>query len=152
VPVVDAALIAPIQIGMVQAVGRAHGHRLDRRSVLEILSALGAGLLAQNAAMAAAKLLPVVGSVASMSIAFALTHSVGDVSDFYFRAGRGAPREELREMFQRVYKGKREEKMAEHKRDGRLKQRLEELRDAQRAGLLTEEEALKKREQLLGGL
>jgi serine/threonine protein kinase/uncharacterized protein (DUF697 family) len=150
IPLLDAALIAPIQVALVQGIGRIHGHRLDRRSVLEILNAFGAGLLAQNLAMAAAKLLPVFGSIASVSIAYALTHAVGEVSDHYFRHGRGASHGELKRMFKRIYKSKREEKMAEHRHDATLKERIEALRTAQQKGLLTEEEFQQKKEELLG--
>ena len=62
-PFLDTALLAPVHIGMVQAIGRIHGYELDRKAVLEILSTFGATLLAQNALLAATKLLPFVGWV-----------------------------------------------------------------------------------------
>ena len=37
-PFVDMVLIAPIQIGMVQAIGRVHGHRLDTKAICERIS------------------------------------------------------------------------------------------------------------------
>ncbi len=45
IPLVDTALISPIQIGMVQAIARVHGHKLDRRAIVEMLSTFGASIL-----------------------------------------------------------------------------------------------------------
>ena len=149
IPFVDVALISPIQIAMVQAVGRVHGHSLDTKSVLEMLSTFGASLVAQNVIMAAAKFVPFFGWVVSISMSFALTYAIGEVSDHYFRNGRGVPTSELREMFERVYKTKRAEKQAEHKKNDTLKSRLEELKEAYKDGLLTEEEFERKKEQML---
>src|SRR5689334_1110617 len=70
-PFVDTALLAPIQIAMVQAIGRVRGHQLDGKSVLEILSTLGASIVAQNAIMAAAKFIPFLGWVVTLSMAYA---------------------------------------------------------------------------------
>jgi hypothetical protein len=52
-------------------------------------------------------------------------------------------------MFERIYKAKKEEKAAQHKKDGSLKARLEELKQARAAGLLTEEEFEAKKAALL---
>ena len=148
-PFLDTLLISPIQIAMVQAIGRVHSQKLDQKSVLEILSTFGASLLAQNAIMAAAKFVPGFGWVLSISVAYALTYAVGEVSDFYFRNGRGVPPRDLKDMFQRVYKDKRAEKASAHKSDVTLKDRLEQLKEAFAAGLLTEEEFERKKEDLL---
>jgi uncharacterized protein (DUF697 family) len=148
-PFVDTALLAPIQIAMVQAVGRIRGFQLDGKSVLEILSTLGASIVAQNAMMAAAKFIPFLGWAVTMSMAYALTWAIGEVSDHYFRNDRKVDEHELKAMFERVYKAKKDEKAAQHKRDGSLKARLEELKEARAAGLLTEEEFEAKKAALL---
>ncbi len=134
---------------MVQAIGRVHSQKLDQKSVLEILSTFGASLLAQNAIMAAAKFIPGFGWVLSISVAYALTYAVGEVSDFYFRNGRGVPPADLKDMFKRVYKDKRAEKAGAHKSNVSLKDRLEQLKEAYAAGLLTEDEFEQKKEDLL---
>jgi uncharacterized protein (DUF697 family) len=149
IPFVDTVLISPIQIGMVQAIGRIHGHKLDQKAVLEMLSTFGASLLAQNAIMAAAKFIPFLGWALSIAMAYALTHAIGEVSDFYFRNGRGVDSEELRSMFKRVYKEKRDEKTAQHKGDASLKDRLTQLKEAYEADILTKEEFEKKKAELL---
>ncbi len=148
-PLVDTALVAPIQIAMVQAIGRVHGYRLDRKSILEILGTFGASLVAQNVIMAAAKLIPFAGWVLTTSMAYALTWAVGEVSDHYFRNGRGVPQDELKSMFERVYRQKKAEKEAENKGNASLKDKLEQLKKAYEAGLLTEEEFTRKKEDLL---
>jgi uncharacterized protein (DUF697 family) len=140
IPLLDSALIAPIQIGLVQGIGKIHGYKLDRKSILEILSTFGASIVAQNLIMAAAKLIPFFGWVVTISMAYALTWAIGEVSDHYFRNGREVDEGELRQMFDRVYKRKKEEKAAAHKANKTLKAKLEELKEARKAGLLTDEE------------
>lgn len=150
-PLVDLAFISPIQIAMVQGIARVHGHRLDKRAVLEILGTFGASILAQNAIMAAAKLVPFAGWLIAMSMAYALTFAIGEVSEHYFRSDRGADPEELKAMFKRVYRDKKAEKEAQHRSDDRLKDKLEQLKEARQADLLTEEEFERKKEELLAG-
>jgi uncharacterized protein (DUF697 family) len=148
-PVLDSVLITPIQIAMVQGIGRVHGHKLDRKSVLEILSTLGASIVAQNLIMAAAKFVPFIGWAVSISMAYALTYAIGEVSDFYFRMGRGVAPDDLKQMFEKIYKEKKAEKEREHRGNSSLKDRLEQLKEAHRSGLLTEEEFARKKEELL---
>lgn len=151
IPLLDAALITPIQIAMVQAIGRVHGYQLDRKSVIEILSTFGASLIAQNAVIAAAKLVPILGWLVSISVAYALTYAIGEVSDHYFENGRGVPADDLRTMFKKVYKLKRKEKQEAHKGDSDLKRKLRQLKDAHESGLLTKEEFERKKNDLLEG-
>jgi uncharacterized protein (DUF697 family) len=108
--------------------------------VLEMLSTFGASIVAQNLIMAAAKLIPFFGWVVTISMAYAMTWAIGEVSDHYFRNGRNVDEEELKAMFERIYKRKKEEKAAAHKADKSLKAKLEELKKAREAGLLTDEE------------
>lgn len=149
IPLLDIALISPIQIVMVQAIGRVHGHALDKKAVLEIVSTFGASLVAQNVIMATAKLIPFVGWVAAIAMSYALTWAIGEVSEHYFRNGRGVPQEELKEMFERVYKSKKAEKQSEHKANASLKDRLEQLKEAKAQGLLTDEEFEEKKREML---
>lgn len=150
-PVLDAVLMSPIQIGMVQAIGKVHGHKLDKKSIVEILSTFGASLVAQNVIMAAAKLIPFLGSVVAMSMAYALTFAIGEVSDHYFKNGRGVSSSELKERFQTIYKEKKAEKEAQAKNDKTLKTKLDNLKKAFEAGVITEEEFQRKKEETLAG-
>jgi uncharacterized protein (DUF697 family) len=149
IPILDIALLAPIQIGMVQGIGRIHGYDLDRKSVVEILSTFGASLVAQSVIMTAAKLLPFFGWAAALSMAYALTYAIGEVSDHYFKTGRGLSSEDLRDMFEKVYRRTRAEKEASAKADGGLQAKLDQLAKAFEMGLLTEEEYARKKEDLL---
>ncbi|MBI4817048.1 MAG: DUF697 domain-containing protein [Deltaproteobacteria bacterium] len=151
IPILDIALLSPIQIAMVQGIARVHGHSLDKRAVVEMLSTFGASIVAQSVIMAAAKFVPFAGWIMAIAMAYALTYAIGEVSDHYFTHGRGVSSEELRERFERVYKEKRDEKQRAHKANSTLKEKLEQLKDAHKAGLLTEEEFAKKKEELLQG-
>ncbi len=149
IPFIDTVLISPIQIAMVQAIGRIHGSKLDKKSVLEILSTFGASLVAQNVLMAAAKFVPFAGWMVAIAMAYALTYAIGEVSDYYFSHGRGVPQDDLRTMFDRVYKEKKKEKTAAHKDNETLKDKLDQLREARMSELITEEEFERKKEDLL---
>jgi len=151
IPMLDIALIAPIQIGMVQAIGRVHGYALDKKSVVEILSSFGAGLVTQGVLLSTSKLIPIVGWLAAIPMAYALTWSVGEVAHYYFKMGRGVSPDELEAMFQKIYRSKRAEKAREQK-SGSLKARLEDLTEAFKAGLVSEAEYQKKKEEILGAV
>jgi uncharacterized protein (DUF697 family) len=148
-PLVDVALITPIQIAMVQGIGRVHGHELDRKSVLEILTTLGASIVAQNAMMAAAKCIPVLGWLMTLSMAYALTYAIGEVSDHYFRHGRGVDPDDMRSMFRKVYAEKKSEKERAHRSDSELRRKLRLLEQLRVDGLLDEDEFQAKKEELL---
>ena len=151
IPFVDTALITPIQIGLVQGIGKIHGYKLDKRSILEILSTFGASIVAQNVIMAAAKFIPFFGWLVTISMAYALTWAIGEVSDHYFRNGRNVDEEELKRMFERVYKAKKTEKEASHKGDKTLEEKLQRLKNARKDGVLTDEEFEAKKAELLKG-
>ncbi len=151
IPFLDIALVSPIQIAMVQAIGRIYGHRLDQKAIIEMLSTFGASLLAQNAIIAAAKFIPFAGWALAISMAYALTYAIGEVADHYFKNGRGVSSDELKSMFDRVYREKKKEKQEAHERDGDLKDRLEKLKRARADGVLTEEEFERKKQELLQG-
>jgi uncharacterized protein (DUF697 family) len=150
-PVADVVLMSPIQIAMVQAIGKVHGVKLDKKSVLEVLSTIGASIVAQNVIMAAVKLIPFLGSVVAMSMAFALTFAIGEVSDYYFRNGRAVPASELKSRFDTIYKQKKAEKEREAKENRSLKQKLDELKKQFEKGEISEDEFNRKKEETLAG-
>jgi uncharacterized protein (DUF697 family) len=148
-PIVDTVLVTPIQIGMVQGIGKIHGYKLDSKSIVEILGTFGASIVAQNMIMAAAKFIPFVGWVVSISIGYALTWAIGEVSDHYFKNGRHVDEAELKAMFERVYRAKKAEKTEQHKADKTLRDKLAELKRAHTDGLLTDAEFEAKKAELL---
>lgn len=149
IPFLDTALLIPIQIGMVQGIGKVHGYKLDKKSIVEILSTFGASIVAQNVMMAAAKFVPFFGWVVTLSMAYALTYAIGEVSNFYFKNGRGTSQGELKSMFERIYKEKKAEKEDSNRKNSSLKERLEQLKEAKASGLLTDEEFERKKEEVL---
>ncbi len=149
IPFVDSALITPIQIGMVQGIGKIHGYSLDKKSILEMLSTFGASIVAQNVIIAAAKFVPFFGWLVTISMAYALTWAIGEASTRYFASGRTLGEDELRSIFSDTYKTKKDEKSKQHKGNKTLKARLEELKEAKRDGLLTDEEFEAKKAKIL---
>ncbi len=150
-PLLDAVLISPIQIGLVQGVGHVHGYTLDSKSIIEMLGTFGASIVSQNVMIAAGKLVPFVGWAMSASMAYALTYAIGEVSHAYFASGRGLTSTQMSELFKRVYQDKRQEKRQDMK-NGSLKDKITQLRDAYAAQLITEEEFERKKQELLAQL
>lgn len=149
VPLADIVLLAPIQIALVQGVGRVHGHSLDRQSVLEMLGTFGASIVSQNVIMAAAKLVPFAGWLVGASMGYALTFAIGTVADHYFTHGRGTPESELRALFKDVFEQKKREREQAYAGSGTLKERLQQLAEARQAGLLSDDEYERKKQELL---
>ena len=149
VPFLDVALLAPVHIGMVQAIGQVHGYRLDAKSVVEILATFGGSLVTRSVLGSAAKLVPVVGWAASASMAYAMTYALGEVSHAYFASGRGISSSELRSMFRSVYDAKRSERAAAAQANPSLREKLRQLSEAYASGLLSDEEYRRKKEELL---
>jgi uncharacterized protein (DUF697 family) len=146
-PFLDFALITPIQVGLVRAVGKIHGRKLDQQAVLELLASLGASIVVQNAVIAASKFVPVLGWLVAPSMAYAMTWAIGEVSGRYFAGA--VPEGELRAEYERVYRQKKSEKESEHRANDTLKRRLEQLTEARAAGLISEEEYERKKQEIL---
>jgi uncharacterized protein (DUF697 family) len=152
VPLLDLALLAPVHIALVQAIGQVHGHKLDAKSVVEVLATFGGSIVTRSVLGSVVKVIPVFGWAASASMAYAMTYAIGEVSHCYFVSGRGLSSTELRSMFRSVYDAKRAEKAAAAKTNETLKEKLRQVTDAYEAGMLTEEEYRKKKEDVLKDL
>jgi uncharacterized protein (DUF697 family) len=149
VPLLDIALLAPIHIGMVQAIGQVHGHKLDAKSVVEMLATFGGSIVTRSVLGSVVKVIPIFGWAASASMAYAMTYAIGEVSHCYFASGRGLSSAQLRSMFRSVYDSKRAEKADAAKTNETLKDKLRQVTDAYEAGFLSEEEYRKKKEDVL---
>jgi uncharacterized protein (DUF697 family) len=152
VPLLDIALLAPVQVTMVQAIGQVHGHKLDAKSVVEVLATFGGTIVTRSILGSVVKVIPVFGWAASASMAYAMTYAIGEVSHCYFTSGRGLSSSQLRSMFRSVYDAKRAEKTAAAKANETLKERLRQVTEAYESGLLTEEEYRKEKEEVLAAL
>jgi uncharacterized protein (DUF697 family) len=107
IPVVDAFLLPPIHLRMVQGIGRIHGYLLDKKGCRQVVRPLGGRLFRMNAAIAGAKLVPLVpliGDIIAISIAYALTSAIGELSDRYFRTGRTMLPADVRTAFDSIYR------------------------------------------------
>lgn len=152
IPFVDMALLAPIHVGMVQAIGQVHGYELDAKTVLEVLASFGASIVARGVVMSALKVVPVFGWVASASMAYATTYAIGEVSHAYFKSGRGLSGVQLKSMFKAAYAQKKNEREAAARAQDTLQERLRQLTHAYEAGFLNEEEYRRKKEEILASL
>jgi hypothetical protein len=85
-------------------------------------------------------------------MAYAMTHAVGEVSHGYFACGRGMSSAQLRSLFRSTYEAKRAEKNEATRANETLKEKLRQLTEAYEAGLLTEEEYRRKKEDVLKDL
>jgi uncharacterized protein (DUF697 family) len=112
IPFADVALLAPIQVAMVQGIGQAYGHKLDTKTVVEMLATIGGALVTRGVLGSVLKLVPVFGWAASASMAYAMTYAIGEVSHAYFKGGRGLSAVEMKTMFRSVYEATRTEQEA----------------------------------------
>lgn len=152
VPLADLALLAPIQITMVQALGHIHGYTLTKRSVAEILGTFGGSIMTQATMRAAARIVPGFGWIMSASMAYALTWAMGEASALYFKSGRGMTRAQLSTLFEQAYARKRARKDTEQRIALKLKDRLQQLEEAYAMGLIEEHEYQQKKVDLITAL
>ena len=108
-PVADMAVITPIQIAMVAAIGYFHGVTLTKERITEFLGVLGAGFGLREASRQLVKLIPGVGSVVSSAVAFAGTVALGESANVWFKRKMNVPADELREMFKQTAESARSE-------------------------------------------
>src|SRR5690606_16817474 len=67
-PMLDIALLTPIHVAMVKAIGGVYGYTLDRKTALGIIGAFGASIAAQNLVIASAKLVPFASLPIAISV------------------------------------------------------------------------------------
>jgi uncharacterized protein (DUF697 family) len=149
IPLLDLALVTPIQATMVQTIGSIHGYKMDARTVMELMGTFGTGIATQQFVLAASKFVPVLGWAASITTAYAMTWAIGEVADEYFAHGRKMSNVELNQMFHRVFRAKKAEKQASVSAGSPLKNKLGQLTAARDADLITADEFMRKKEQLL---
>lgn len=112
IPVADIFPITSTQIAMITGIGYITNRKLDKKTVVEFLSAIGA---TTGAAMAFRELarglikfvFPGGGSVISSSIAFAGTWAIGEAAIAYFIEGKSI--QDVRKIFSSVRKKKADE-------------------------------------------
>jgi uncharacterized protein (DUF697 family) len=116
---VDGPVLTRLQARMVRGIGRIRG-RCDRETLHEIFRPLRRRLIGPHLTIAATKLvplIPVLPDLVAVSVAYALTYTIGELSDEYFRACPPFRPSEMRarfdllyrRRFERTYREKREE-------------------------------------------
>jgi uncharacterized protein (DUF697 family) len=105
VPFSDIALTIPIQSAMVITVGHIYGRKVTKADAKDLLVELGMtaglGMLARSGIKA---LLPVVGTLLTLPMAFAANWAIGRVAMEYFKAGGGLSSAELKSIFEKAKK------------------------------------------------
>jgi uncharacterized protein (DUF697 family) len=160
--VFDALFITPIQHRMVREIARIHWPRDGERARRRLFRTLRWKLVKWNAAIVGAKtisslpFIPIVGNLVGMSVAYAFTRAVGELSHLYFAgACTMSPRAMAecfdviyRQQYERAYKLRRDELKAMW-RTPAVRGQLKELRKASREGRLSDDEAQRRTEELL---
>jgi uncharacterized protein (DUF697 family) len=107
-PLVDGALLTPLHRKMVQCIGRVRGHP-EQEATDAIFRALLGRLVAPHLTIAGIKCIPfvpVLPDILAMSVAYALTYTLGTVSDDCFRVPALPPPPEIRTRFDAIYRRK----------------------------------------------
>jgi uncharacterized protein (DUF697 family) len=136
-PLVDGALLMPLHRKMVQCIGRVRGHP-EKEATDAIFRALLGRIVTPHLTIAGIKCIPfvpVLPDIIAMSVAYALTYTLGTVSDDCFRAAAMPEPCEVRKRFDAIYRKslavtyreKRDEVKARFRR-----RRSEQARGAQR--------------------
>lgn len=77
----DNAVITPIQVGMIMAIGEVHGRALSKASALSVLSAATTGTIGRSIAGVLVGWIPGLGNAINAATAFAVTEGVGWAAD-----------------------------------------------------------------------
>lgn len=159
-PFVDMALLTPMQHRMVQSIGLVHGYRLEEKAVRQLFRTVRQRIITSQLKIAMAKvlLIPIVPGAYADSVAYALTHALGQASDRYFRSRRTMHANEMKARFEVIYRDtfeqtfrlKRDELRAMF-RSAEIRRQIDDLKEAQRHGKMDEAEEVRRMDAILGG-
>jgi uncharacterized protein (DUF697 family) len=159
VPVLDAAILTPIQHRLVHTIGLIRGCHLEDDQVKRMFRAIRRPIVVSQTMLVATKVLqwiPWVPEIFAASLAYALTYAIGQVTDEYLL--RPTRVEELssrledvaRERFTVAARMKRDELRA-LLRDPETRGRIKTLAKEHRAGKLDEDEMVRRMDAILHG-
>jgi uncharacterized protein (DUF697 family) len=77
IPCSDNAIITPIQVAMIMAIGKAVGRELDLAAAIATLSAASAGIIGRTIAQILVGWIPGYGNALNASTAFGVTQAIG---------------------------------------------------------------------------
>jgi len=81
VPGSDNAIITPIQVAMIMAIGTVHGKNLDKAAAISILSTASAGIIGRTIVQGLVGWLPIAGNIINASTAAVITEAIGWAAD-----------------------------------------------------------------------
>ncbi|WP_059173538.1 GTPase family protein [Bacillus sp. FJAT-27445] len=112
IPGPDIPIITGLQMAMVTSIGLIGGKRLDKKGIIEFLSALGmnaaAGLVFRQVARQLLKIIPVAGSVISGAVATAGTYALCEAAIAYFIEEK--PLDNVRSIYKNIFEQMKKEK------------------------------------------
>jgi uncharacterized protein (DUF697 family) len=160
IPFLDTAIYTRAQNRLVQSIARLRGERLDSKQVRDALSLIRGRKVKPNLVIASAKLItfiPVLPDVFVGTLAYALTATIGELCDRYFRGGKTMSAEEIQssfdECFSETWRLARHAKKNEIRamfRNRDLRRAIHDVKRDYRAGAIGPEEALGRSEEILG--
>ena len=159
-PLVNIATLTPLQHRMVRSIGRIHGCHLDDAAVRRMFRAVRSPIIASQTTIFLAKIvqaIPFFPEAVSVSLAYALTQAVGEVSDQYL-SQRGMRVEEMKprleaiskERFAEAFRVKRDELSAVF-RDPATRRQIAELKKARRDGKIDDAAEAQRMDAILAG-
>jgi small GTP-binding protein len=111
IPLIDIPILLGTQIRMVLRIAAVYGEPLSAKHARELVTTIAGGLVLRYLAEEAAKAVPFGGDLVSGAIAAAGTWTLGQVAIEYFEGGKRFSRRQLNEMFNRLYRRYREERV-----------------------------------------
>jgi uncharacterized protein (DUF697 family) len=157
VPALDIAILTPLQRRLVRSIGLIRGCHLQEEELNRMFRAVRRPIAVSQTMLVTAKLvqfIPWVPEIFAVSLAYALTCAIGEVSDEYL--SHPIPVDQLRsrmeeissERFATALKVKRDELRALF-RDPETRRRIKELKAARRDGKIDEDEVVRRMDALV---
>ena len=103
IPWLDLLVLPSIQTRMIYQLADLYGQPLSAQRFMELASTLGMGMLMRQAAREVVKFVPVIGSLAGATLAWASTYALGKAFCFYYSAvhkGHVPQPEQLKHYYQ----------------------------------------------------
>jgi uncharacterized protein (DUF697 family) len=159
VPFLDSAILIRAQRRLLQSIARLRGYALDDQQAREAFATIHGRLIKPNLVIAAAKLVafvPILPDMWSGTVAYALTGTIGELTDRYFGGSRAMSPDEIQSRFDEVFtatwKDARHAKRNELRamfRNRNVRRAIRDLKRTYREGKMDAEEALHRSEEIL---
>lgn len=118
IPLIDIPILLGTQMRLVLRIAALYDEPMTAKHVRELVATIVSGLTMRYLAEEAAKAVPFGGDLVSGAIAAAGTWTIGQVAIEYFESGKRFSRQQINDMFLRIYRRYREENVAAKLREG----------------------------------